>query len=766
MTIKGKITKKELHESVIKLIETSAGSNSSGGGSTKLVHKKSSTTINTSTNTVAINIPEFNKNTDILMVYKNSTYIEENEDYTISEDSMSIINPNGNWNESEVEMVFNFVVLKSVPKIQSGDVISSIIKITSSEWIYSSEEELYYKDITHNLGTEYINVTAMSTDTKDSVELAVNYIDNNNIKVYSAINENIIVYLQSANTSADLVVNQIDDSVIDDNKTWSSEKIKNSLQYMNVKDFGAKGDYSQNDAIYIQMCLDMGGTIYIPEGEYRIDKQLVIKSNTNIIMHKNAKLYNNIHQTQPKGLKGISIFANYNIDDDVNGYNLASNINIRGGQLIIVKNEKEKEFLKTLGDIGSQGISISHGSDIIIKNVIIKDTFRAHGIEITGCKNIIVDNCILDGCILTELDKVRVREAIQIEHSGTSGGLTGTSPSMQDNTVSKNITIKNCLITRTNNNSDYWGSGIGSHNNDNIEVMNNIVIENNIIENCSHAGIMYINYKNSRITGNNIKGCARGIGIYQSRPSANLIIENNNIEDCCKSGIVLVDNSYNISIINNRFFNIQESAITGQDLIYLKILNNQFTNCCENGITNGYVLTYGLKDSIISNNLLSKTTDTPVKYGLYLGSTVNFENVNSIQNNNRINFPTTQSDIHCPLFNTTDKLLDDEFHIYNNQSIKLNKSVYGYNAINITLNGGVKIETTVPVTIGGTKVNFTDISNSTNSITFIEFTLSFDDTGRTMTVYGSRYMTIINGVQTVQDITSGLQIKITSIRGI
>lgn len=223
---KGKITERQLHESVLKLIEDN---------SVRLVHKKSSTTISTVAEKIAINIPEYDKNTDILMVYENSTYIEEGDDYTISEDGMYILSTNGNWNTFEEKTTFNFVTIKSIPKMQSGDVITCVITVQSTDWEYSEEECLYYKDVVHNLGTDHLFVSGKDPDTKDSIEVMVRYTDENNIRIYNEAETNIMINLVSAKTENNLIINKIDDMHVKEDTTWSSNKIRNQITAVNTR---------------------------------------------------------------------------------------------------------------------------------------------------------------------------------------------------------------------------------------------------------------------------------------------------------------------------------------------------------------------------------------------------------------------------------------------------------------------------------------------------------------------------------------------------
>lgn len=114
---KGRITKEQLSDSLLSFITQNAGSGS--GGPSTIEFKKNSVTVESSTNRVAIGISGFNKSSDLLMVYKNSVYLEENVIYTVSSDNLYIQKIDGNWNETGTS-VFNFVVIKGGASSSGG----------------------------------------------------------------------------------------------------------------------------------------------------------------------------------------------------------------------------------------------------------------------------------------------------------------------------------------------------------------------------------------------------------------------------------------------------------------------------------------------------------------------------------------------------------------------------------------------------------------------------------------------------------------------
>ena len=68
-------------------------------------------------------------------------------------------------------------------------------------------------------------------------------------------------------------------------QTTVQTKLRESVS---VKDFGAVGDGVTDDTAAIQAALNITGKILIPKGSYKTTSQLIIKSNTHLLLDKNA----------------------------------------------------------------------------------------------------------------------------------------------------------------------------------------------------------------------------------------------------------------------------------------------------------------------------------------------------------------------------------------------------------------------------------------------------------------------------------------------
>ena len=92
----------------------------------KMCVLKSNKTISAPASEVEIGIEGFNKDSDYLTVYVNSTYLTEGVDYNISSDGRKILSLNGNWNEESLsDYRFSFVVIKEVGIVNPEAVVGT-----------------------------------------------------------------------------------------------------------------------------------------------------------------------------------------------------------------------------------------------------------------------------------------------------------------------------------------------------------------------------------------------------------------------------------------------------------------------------------------------------------------------------------------------------------------------------------------------------------------------------------------------------------------
>lgn len=122
--MKGGIGINQLSDSLKALINSSSGA---GVSARKNVFKLSNNTPK-----VDINIDLYNKKSDVLLVFKNSVFINENEDYILNDDNSISRKDGKEWVASDVKPIeFSFIVLKSVPSdkltIDGGMIVNGSI---------------------------------------------------------------------------------------------------------------------------------------------------------------------------------------------------------------------------------------------------------------------------------------------------------------------------------------------------------------------------------------------------------------------------------------------------------------------------------------------------------------------------------------------------------------------------------------------------------------------------------------------------------------
>lgn len=153
--------------------------------------KKATMDVTEFTTTVDIGISTFNKDTDLLMVFLNSIYLEEGDDYTISPDSKKIVyaGDEAGWDGTDASQVFNFIVFKNVSDV-TGDIDGS----------YLVDNTVGYDKLSFQV-QNYIKDTKEIKERLDTIETYLSFcliieplIDSNNdVLLTSDTNESILI---------------------------------------------------------------------------------------------------------------------------------------------------------------------------------------------------------------------------------------------------------------------------------------------------------------------------------------------------------------------------------------------------------------------------------------------------------------------------------------------------------------------------------------------------------------------------------------------
>ena len=342
-------------------------------------------------------------------------------------------------------------------------------------------------------------------------------------------------------------------------------------------------------------------TIQIPSGQYYLNKELRIYSNTTILAAPDARFIKN-HE------KG-SMIAN-DLTNDKGGYTASSHITIKGG--IWDSGNATK---------GTESFRFIHATDITIQNATICNVPE-------GSKLILfagVKNSKIDGCKLYGYSGIWPKEAIQLDivHDDV------LVPSMQGSYLHyDDLACDGIMIS--NNEIYNYPRAIGSHSSVKGVFHKNITITNNNIHDVDEAAIKAYNYVNLLISNNVISNASVGVLAYTYIDD-----EQGHYMDSLPGTVKeTLPSNYNIVIEGNIIKNIHQYK-SGNSLIWgdgirimgsknrplkgVLIKKNKINNTKRMG-----VYTSDSPEAYITSNTITKTASHGVYVDKSNGSKVNY----------------------------------------------------------------------------------------------------------------------------------------------
>ena len=238
-----------------------------------------------------------------------------------------------------------------------------------------------------------------------------------------------------------------------------------------------------------------GGTIFIHPGFYNI-KVITMREGVTLKMYSgftdaSEGYTDELAEKVKNGEVTVLILARIlNTKMKEFGRNGSSNFTVSGG---VIDNDHSTQSTLLFG--------LSKG--ITIENMIFKDIKNNHVIQVTGCEDVTIRNCIFAGF---EWGDTFTRETIQIEqsHPGAHSGDHANAPVRFDYGEiygCKNITIDSCYFGPSD---ELPGAhiAIGHHGTAHEAVADNFKITNNVFDRPTYAAIRFASITNVEITGN------------------------------------------------------------------------------------------------------------------------------------------------------------------------------------------------------------------------------------------------------------------------
>jgi hypothetical protein len=385
-----------------------------------------------------------------------------------------------------------------------------------------------------------------------------------------------------------------------------------------VRDYGVSPGEADS-ATKIQNALNAardagGGTVYIPTGTYTLGSRLEIYTGTTLLLSQKAVMFRN-HTSNMiiNGLAGSSY-------DEYGGQ---TDIKIIGG----IWECRGTAFPTT----PAMGISIGHGSNIIIQDLTVSNVGGYHAIEINSSKNVRISNCRFVG--FKDTGSRGYSEAVQIDLA-KSVGVFGAFGSY-DNTPCTDVVIENCYFGPSGTaGTTSWPTGIGSHSYTSGVKHTNVKMVGNTFDSMTEYAIrLDVTYDDTIISNNIIKNCFAGIGagfdhvdrVTSDQQCRNLIITNNQVEGAGSTsghmGIYVV-NYDGVTVNDNHVKNFGVDGIAFKTVVDGTINGNRLENIGNDGIdirTNSSSL-------MVSNNVIkdvSQATNNTHRFIYVSDSTTN-----------------------------------------------------------------------------------------------------------------------------------------------
>lgn len=248
---------------------------------------------------------------------------------------------------------------------------------------------------------------------------------------------------------------------------------------INITNYGAEPGDGQDDSRAINAALEdgRGWKVLIPEGDWDIERALVIYSDTELIADSGAVIHSSI-QGGPMLHEG---------GDSAGGYDKAANITVTGGTWLANKEAADE----------TQGLCFHHCRNITVRNMTIRYT-SGHFVNMSG-----VDNGTVSGVKMTDQrqnpeksgEEIYSSECVHLDYCTEVGEQTYGLP--YDGTPSKNITVTGCTFSNV-------FSGAGNHR----EAPAGGTVSSGItVNNCTFSGLKAYAVSEIGMKGVTVTGC-------------------------------------------------------------------------------------------------------------------------------------------------------------------------------------------------------------------------------------------------------------------
>jgi parallel beta-helix repeat protein len=360
------------------------------------------------------------------------------------------------------------------------------------------------------------------------------------------------------------------------------------VNVFNVTAYGTVGDGVTDDIDAIQAAFDAaaeasaasgGAVVLFPPQTYAISTYITAQSDITVMAYGAT-----IIASADSGL-----FRNFVPSDSFAAYEGNSRIAVYGGIWDSNAADSGSGTVTSIRD----AFTFSHGSDIILRDLVVRNVSSAHAVDLAGVKNVIISGCRFEG--FKDNDGARsFSEAIQLDYAISGSGGIG----LNDDTPTVNVTVEACWFGPSDRLGPY-GRALGSHTSTGASNWcEGIIFQNNIVEATGRENVRAYGWRHAVIEGNVFQGVgsASYANVAVTGPDPATAGYVNVCDDILISGNV-VDGTGALNAIRVAGFATAlptNVRITG--------------NICDQSVTSGIYVWFATAPSVEGNTVADSTT--------------------------------------------------------------------------------------------------------------------------------------------------------------
>lgn len=371
----------------------------------------------------------------------------------------------------------------------------------------------------------------------------------------------------------------------------------------NAASWGLLGNYDVNTDLGfdnyqpLQKCFDEiylsgGGDVIIPNGRYVFRSQVKFRGGVTVEIMSDAVLYRGHDFTM------FAVVDSAFPETQSMGYDGASDIHWSGGTI---------DLNSVNYPDAANGFAMAHGRNYSFRNMIVKDVFATHALDVNGIDGLLVENVRFEGWFEDTGSGPghfpgRIREAVQITYA--SGDWTPT----------KNARFINCYVGPSSTPGSLpWPCGFGNHGWHTPQFTSNITIEDCVFEDCLYAAIRPYSFDNVTIKNNKFLRCYRDVFLSNARMNSADTIDADGVQQYqaeSNRNIWIVDNesrSCGIAFVQGVSEVGDQAVMDGYTIPYMRnihIRGNRVYNC--GGTTGGAINLQWAIGAWIENNYIDE----------------------------------------------------------------------------------------------------------------------------------------------------------------